>query len=83
MKTNNICKFSPSGITNEQLIFCFVLETDQSVMKQKYTLKHHRMILIEQGDGTFLFNDVPFISFVQIMNGTFLPNSYWYESYSL
>ena len=61
MKTNNICKFSPSGITNEQLIFCFVLETDQSVMKQKYTLKHHRMILIEQGDGTFLFNDVPHI----------------------
>ena len=59
MKTNNICKFTPSSITNEQSFFCFVLETDRSVMEQKRRLNHHRMILVEQGDGELFFNDVP------------------------
>ena len=55
----NVCKFPPSGITNELSVFCFVLETDQNIMKRKQTLKHHRMILVEQGEGEFLFHDTP------------------------
>ena len=59
MGPNNICKFPPSGITSELSVFCFVLETDPAIMKQKRTLKHNRMILVEQGEGSFLFNDTP------------------------
>lgn len=59
MRSNNICKFPISSSANDLSVFCFVLETDESVMQQKKILTHNRMILIEQGSGVFLFDDVP------------------------
>ena len=58
MKPNNICKFPPSSFSNDLSVFCFVLETDKTVMEKEHTLSHNRMILIEQGDGEFSFNNV-------------------------
>ena len=59
MTMNNVCKFPPASPQNELSVFCFVLETNENTMQQKTTLKHHRMILIEHGEGEMLFDDVP------------------------
>ena len=58
MKNNNVCKFPSFDPSNDLSVACFVLETDAEIMQQKKVLTHHRMILIEQGDGTFLFDNV-------------------------
>lgn len=60
MKNRNICKFSLPTISNELSISCFVLETNMEVMKNLTTLTSNRVILIEQGTGVFLINDVPY-----------------------
>lgn len=56
MKPSNICKFPPSGHSNELSVYCFVLETDPKQMQSKYVLSHHRMILIEEGEGELAFD---------------------------
>ena len=59
MQSNNICKFPSSAISNELSISCFVFETDLDTMRSKVTLGRTRMILVEQGSGTFEFDGVP------------------------
>ena len=53
---SNICKFSPSGMSNDLHTSRFVLETDADVMSQAVILDANRMILVERGEGEFLFN---------------------------
>lgn len=60
MKNSNVCKFTLSEPSNDPSVFCFVLETDVETMLKRITLRHHRMILIEQGNGEFLINDHPY-----------------------
>ena len=55
----NICKFPLSNIPSEISIACFVLETAEETMRKKAVLSANRLILIEQGEGTFLFNSTP------------------------
>lgn len=57
---DNICKFSISSISNDLNIYCFVRETNIELMKKEQKLRYHRMMLIEQGEGVFLFNGEPF-----------------------
>lgn len=59
MKSSNVCKFTTPNFSNDLSTFCFVLETDPAVMQTKTVLAHHRMILIEQGEGEFLLGDAP------------------------
>ena len=60
MKSNNICKFSTYNPSNDLSIACFVFETDMEIMQTRKTLTHDRMILVEQGEGTFLFDGIPY-----------------------
>ena len=53
---NNVCKFPLSTASNDLSVFCFVSESDPRVMQTKSILAHHRMILVEQGEGSFLFD---------------------------
>jgi len=64
MKKKNICKFVPHSISDTLNIECFIYESDPEVMKRKTLLHNHRVILVECGKGTFLFDDqeVPFNS---------------------
>ena len=57
---NNICKFPNSSLHSPLLISCFVMETDEGVMKRSLLLKDHRMILVMQGQGIFQFNESAF-----------------------
>ena len=57
MKSNNVCKFSSSNLSNDLSVFCFVRETDPTIMKKPKKLDHDRMILVEQGSGCFLFDN--------------------------
>lgn len=57
---NNICKFPNSSWHSPLLISCFVMETDERVMKRSFLLKEHRMILVMQGQGTIQFNERTF-----------------------
>lgn len=57
MSNKNICKFPLSNFPNEFSVSCFVLETDREVMQTTITLSNNRIILIEQGEGSFLLND--------------------------
>ena len=56
---NNICKFPLSGTANGLSVSCFVLETDLRTMQNATTLSYHRVILVLQGDGKFLFDGAP------------------------
>lgn len=57
MKNKNICKFPLSNFSNELSVSCFVLETNRGVMQSAITLSNNRVILIEQGEGSFLINN--------------------------
>ena len=59
MKTNSICKFPPYEPSNTLSVSSFVLETNTETMQKKEVLTRDRMILVEQGAGEFLFDDVP------------------------
>lgn len=52
MKSKNVCKFTESGGGERLRIGGFVLETDESVMKDASSLSSHRAILFLQGNGT-------------------------------
>lgn len=60
MNNKNVCKFSPGNLSNDLSISCFVLETNLETMRTKVTLAHYRMILVEQGTGTFLFDNTAY-----------------------
>ncbi|MBQ3572848.1 MAG: helix-turn-helix transcriptional regulator [Clostridia bacterium] len=60
MKNQNICKIPLASLSNELTISCFVLETKLEIMRKKMTLKHNRMVLIEQGAGAFLIDGVSY-----------------------
>jgi AraC-like DNA-binding protein len=49
-------------MSGELSVFCFVLESDPMVMQSAVHLTRRRMILVEQGEGSFLFDhtSVPF-----------------------
>ena len=53
MRTNNVCKFPMSTAENDLSVFCFVYETNETIMKQNTAIAHYRMILVEQGEGIF------------------------------
>ena len=57
---NNICKFPLPDTSNNLSISCFVLETDKSTMTNCITLQNDRMILIENGKGAFLFDNISY-----------------------
>ena len=59
MKTNSICKFPPYEPSNTLSVSSFVFETNTEIMQKKELLTRDRMILVEQGAGEFLFDDVP------------------------
>ena len=59
MKNNNVCKFPAYDPSNDLSIACFVLETDAEIMQKKKVLTHDCMILVEQGEGEFLFDHIP------------------------
>ena len=59
MHNNNVCKFPPHIISNDLSVFCFVLETNMDTMRQTMPLTSHRMILVEQGEGDFVFDGLP------------------------
>lgn len=56
---NNICKFPAPSAPDELSISCFVWESDKTVMQAPLTLQSDRLILIEKGDGAFLFDRIP------------------------
>lgn len=51
MRPRNICKFTSSSYSQNILISCFVLETDNQVMKTKCNLSKYRMLLVIEGEG--------------------------------
>ena len=57
MKQTNVCKFSATDSSSDLSISCFVLECDEAVMRKSSVLKHNRMILVEQGEGCFVFGN--------------------------
>lgn len=59
MKNNNVCKFPAYDPSNDLSVSCFVLETNAEIMRQKSVMTHNRMILVEQGEGELLFDDIP------------------------
>ena len=60
MKNKNVCKFPTCAPSNDFSIACFVLETDTEIMRIRKVLTHDCMILVEQGEGTFSFDDIPY-----------------------
>lgn len=54
MKSNNICKFILPGQENGISISCFILETNLDTMREKIQLTQHRMILVSEGEGSFI-----------------------------
>ena len=56
----NICKFPNPSLHSPLSVSCFVMETDIRTMNRTVSLKEHRMILVVQGQGDFIFNDQPF-----------------------
>ena len=60
MISSTICKFTPLDLSRDFTISCFVFECSEEIMKANTTLTHSRMILIEQGEGTFLFDNIPY-----------------------
>lgn len=60
MKNKNICKFPQATQSHDLSVHCFVLETNRATMCTPNILSHHRMILVEHGEGEFFFNDQPF-----------------------
>ncbi|MBE6559515.1 MAG: helix-turn-helix transcriptional regulator [Ruminococcaceae bacterium] len=50
----NICKFIDARAEDVLTVSCFVLESNQEIIRNTWTLKKHRMILVTQGDGEFL-----------------------------
>ena len=61
MKNNNVCKFPVYDPSNDLSIACFVLETNTEIMRTGKVLVRDCMILVEQGNGTFLFDDIPYL----------------------
>jgi AraC-like DNA-binding protein len=60
MKDNNICKFPLSKTSSELSISCFVLESNTETMLSRTKLNDNRLILITQGEGEFLFDEISF-----------------------
>lgn len=60
MKEGNICKFVLSKTPETLEVKNFVLELNEHVMEQENTLKFNRLILVVEGEGSFVVNSVPF-----------------------
>ena len=80
MKNKNICKFPLSTFSNELSVSCFVFETDQEVMQTTITLSDNRIILIEQGEGSFLLNDIRYTFNVGTLIFAFVGETFVLES---
>lgn len=57
---NNICKFPQISFHDPLSTSCFVMESNNEVMKKIKELKDHRLLLVVQGHGVFKFNNRPF-----------------------
>ena len=64
MSAKNICKFTTSPFPDMLAVPCFVLESDPKVMATLTKLREHRLFLITQGSGNFVFDQkkIPFRS---------------------
>lgn len=60
MKRRNICKFINPTYSEKLIASQFILETDRDTMSRVSTLKTNRMILVVEGEGTFLCNNNTF-----------------------
>ena len=62
MQNRNICKFIPSTYADTLSTACFVLESNIEVMQTDNTLTRYRMILLLEGKGTFILDNlkIPF-----------------------
>jgi len=52
MRSKNVCKFTESGGEERLRVGGFILETEESVMKDSVSLTAHRAMLFLQGSGT-------------------------------
>jgi len=59
MPSKNICKFPISALSNELIISCFVFESNEETMRKHTALQTNKILLIEQGNGTFLIDNHP------------------------
>ena len=57
MKSQNVCKFPIPDAYSDFFVSCFVLETDNQAMLKENKLSNHRMILVERGEGEFIFDN--------------------------
>lgn len=55
----NVCKFIPEMVGMELRTVNFVLERDPEVQGREATAKHHRIVLISDGQGTFYLDGTP------------------------
>ncbi|MBR6728599.1 MAG: helix-turn-helix transcriptional regulator [Clostridia bacterium] len=64
MRNKNICKFIAPASPDALDIDCFIFESDQETMRKPTTLRHHRVILVKNGKGAFIFDgkEMPFSS---------------------
>ena len=61
---DNICKFVPSGISEQLAISCFIYESNEQTMKKTVKLLENIAVLVVQGRGSIKFDgtSVPFSS---------------------
>ena len=56
MRNNNVCKFIIPSFSDTLFVSKYIKETNEAVMKTPAPLSQHRMILITQGEGEFVFS---------------------------
>lgn len=56
MRNNNVCKFNLPSFSDTLSVSKYVKETNEAVMTLPASLNQHRMILITQGEGEFVFS---------------------------
>jgi len=58
----NICKFTQPNIYGSLSATCFVMETDEKIMREAARLTSHRILLVTEGHGIFRFDNdaIPF-----------------------
>ncbi len=59
MKTNNICKFTQEKTHDELIVSCFVLETNNAVMREKTLLSENIAMIITKSSGVCYFDETP------------------------
>lgn len=79
MKTNNVCKFTQEKMHDELIASCFVLETNNDVMREKTLLNENIAMIITKGSGACYFDEAPINFTVGDLLFGFLEESYRIE----